>query len=143
MEQIDRKPLEMISLQNLTATPSRPQRMLQGYGMQVKYRPGKELSWSDTLSRQPNDQQKTPINLDLKIHFVEFSPQKLQNIQEQVNKDPVLAELRDPVLNGSIRDELVIENGILLKGERIVLSNTLQPEILEKIHAGHQGVEKC
>ena len=40
-------------------------------------------------------------------------------------------------------DELSVENGMLLKGERIVIRRSLQQDILQQIHAGHQGAEKC
>ena len=49
----DHRPLEMISLMNLTAVPARLQRMLlrlQQYDMVITYRPGKEMPLADTLS---------------------------------------------------------------------------------------------
>jgi len=41
------------------------------------------------------------------------------------------------------RDELSIENGLILKGERVVISETERGDIIERIHQVHQGVEKC
>lgn len=43
----------------------------------------------------------------------------------------------------SYRDELAIENGILMKSNRIIIPKVMQQEILQKIHYGHQGMEKC
>jgi transposase InsO family protein len=43
---------------------------------------------------------------------------------------------------GAYRDEITIENGILMKGKRILIPTTLQVEILGKLHAAHQGEEK-
>ena len=43
----------------------------------------------------------------------------------------------------SYRDELSVENGMQLKGERIVIHRTMQKDILQLIRAGHQGAEKC
>ncbi|CAB3986270.1 Hypothetical predicted protein [Paramuricea clavata] len=40
------------------------------------------------------------------------------------------------------RDEISIENGILMKGKRIIIPSTLQVEIVGKLHAAHQGAEK-
>ena len=41
------------------------------------------------------------------------------------------------------REELTIEDGLILKGERIVIPPTLRPEILDTLHKGHLGQEKC
>ncbi len=41
------------------------------------------------------------------------------------------------------RDELSIENDLVLKGDCILIPQSQQADILEKIHAGHQGAEKC
>lgn len=39
--------------------------------------------------------------------------------------------------------ELSISKGLLLRGNRLVIPPTLQPEILTKLHSGHQGMTKC
>ena len=40
------------------------------------------------------------------------------------------------------RDELSIEDGLIVKGERIVIPASMTKEILEKLHAANQGAEK-
>ena len=42
-----------------------------------------------------------------------------------------------------MRDELSIDSNILLYRRRIVVLKSLQQETLQKIHAGHQGIQKC
>ena len=157
----DHKPLEMISLKNLTAAPPRLQRMLlrlQGYDTTIKYRPGKEMILADSMSRLPS-QNNEQIALDVKINFVQFSSDKLKQIQQETSKDPVLSALKDIIIDcwpesqkqlptqlrpyWSYRDELSVENGLILKGSRIVIPDTMHEDILSKIHAGHQGAEKC
>ena len=69
----DHKPLEMISLKNLTAAPPRLQRMLlrlQGYDMTIVYRPGKEMTLADGFFRLPNKKTWEETNLDIKVDFV-------------------------------------------------------------------------
>ena len=59
------KPLEMISLKNLTSAPPRLQRMLlriQGYDMTIKYRPGRDMLVADAMSRLPNNRH-SPLTL--------------------------------------------------------------------------------
>jgi len=41
------------------------------------------------------------------------------------------------------RDELGIEDGIILKGSRIIIPQSLRAEVLEQLHYAHQGIEKC
>ena len=44
---------------------------------------------------------------------------------------------------GPNRNELSVDDGVVIKGERIVIPETMQHEALQKIHAGHQGINKC
>ena len=146
----DHKPLGMICLKNLTPAPLWFQRMLlrlQEYDMVIKYRPGKEIllfRWTIQTSQQKN----RVIDLDVKVDFVQFSAEKLTQIHQATNADPVLCELRVWILQGwpescrelhkdlqlywSYWDELSIENGILLKGDRILISKSMQTKTLEK-----------
>ena len=41
------------------------------------------------------------------------------------------------------RDELNVEDGLVLKGQRIILPKSLHASALEQIHYAHQGAEKC
>lgn len=157
----DHKPLEMITLKNLGAAPPRLQRLLlrlQGYDMTVKYKPGKEMLLSDAMSRLnplPPESPETPTRVD----FVMFSERKLQEIRNATSQDSELCTLRDVILEGwpeerreldkclmsywPFRDEMSIEDGIILKGSRIVIPKSLTKEYLSKLHEGHQGIIKC
>jgi hypothetical protein len=99
----DHNPLEMIDAKNLKAAPPRLQRMLlelQGYDYRIRYRPGKEITLADGLSRLPNRENSSPIKLDIKIHFVQFSTQKLSKLKEESHKDPEIAALREIIAEG-------------------------------------------
>ncbi|PIK55858.1 hypothetical protein BSL78_07250 [Apostichopus japonicus] len=41
------------------------------------------------------------------------------------------------------RDELSVEDGLIIKGDRIVIPKTMQKDILRKLHEAHQGITKC
>ena len=43
----------------------------------------------------------------------------------------------------SMRDELSIYDGLVFKGERLVVPQGLRAEIKKDIHASHAGVEGC
>jgi hypothetical protein len=42
----------------------------------------------------------------------------------------------------TFRDEITTEDGIAMKGQRIIIPHSMQSMILSKLHAGHQGSEK-
>ena len=67
MVETDHKPLEMISLKNLTAAPAHLQRMLlhlQQYDLVITYWPGREMLLVDALTCLPS-RTNTEIKLDL------------------------------------------------------------------------------
>jgi hypothetical protein len=158
----DHKPLEMIHLKNLMSAPPRLQRMLlrlQGYDVTIRYKPGKMMLLSDGLSRL-NPLPKGPIEKKtVQINFVQFSSTRVDILKEATSSDPELAALRDIIVDGwperrqsvpkplqpywPFRDELSIEDGLVLKGDRIVIPQAQQKKILETIHEGHQGTTKC
>ncbi|CAB4039171.1 Hypothetical predicted protein [Paramuricea clavata] len=41
----------------------------------------------------------------------------------------------------SVRDELVIDNGVILKSQRVVVPESLRRVYIEQLHRGHPGVE--
>ena len=41
------------------------------------------------------------------------------------------------------RDELTIEDGILMKGQKIISPTSLKQQYIDKIHAGHTGIGSC
>lgn len=41
------------------------------------------------------------------------------------------------------RDELTLQNGIIFKGERIVISSSLNSDMMAKTHASHIGIQGC
>ena len=41
------------------------------------------------------------------------------------------------------REDLSMENSLITKGARLLIPSTLSRKILEQIHDGHQGIEKC
>ena len=159
----DHKPLESIHLKHLTAAPPRLQRMLlrlQPYNLTIKYVPGKDLKIADALSRLSPEEDMPVRDLNVQIHeiYPQFSDNLLEQIRFETSKDNELSKLREVIHTGwpdhqtklpsvlkpywSYRDEMTVEDGIIQKGSRIVIPKTLQENILSKLHAAHQGIEK-
>ena len=123
--------------------------------MTIKYPPGPEMVLPDGLSRNPNIGKEKAIDLDTKKNFIQFSMEKLTPPQAATAEDSITIQLMDAIINGwperqrqvpnelkpywPYQDELSVENGIILKGDRIVMPKALQQDALQNIHAGHQG----
>ena len=114
------------------------------------------MTWSSNIDQAKRcywqmdypDPPPKVIDLDVKVDFVQFSTEKLTQIRQATNADPIVCELRVRILQGwlesrrelhkdlqpfwSYRDELPIEKGILLKGDRILIPKSMQTETLEK-----------
>ena len=158
--QSDQKPLEMIHRKNLAAAPQILQRMLlrlQPYDFELRYKPGKEMALADTMSRQPS-RYKEQIELDVQITFVQFSTKILQELRGETQTDDELCALKTVITDGwperqsslpatlrpywSCRDELSIEDSLIMKGDRLAIPSSMQVQILAKLHESHQGIEK-
>ena len=130
---------------------------LQPYDVTVIYRPGKAMLLPDTLSRLPMSDD-THIDLDLHVTFVKFTQPRLQALQQHTASDMTLTKLKDVIVSGwperrqdlpkvlhpfwPFRDELAVEDGLIIKGKCIVIPATQQQLILSQLHEGHQGSAK-
>lgn len=92
------------------------------------------------------------------IHFVS-SLVKLTAVKSATSEDATMNLLKDVIFNGwppfrkmcpqelweywNFRCDLVLEDGLVLIGSRIVISRSMRDHVLEAIHLGHQGETKC
>ena len=96
----DHKPLVAIHAKPLIRAPKRLQSMLlrtQLYDYELFYKPGKEMTLSDTLSRAPvdNDSQE-PDSLE-RVNSLTLSPctkARLSQIRAETDRDETLTELK-------------------------------------------------
>ena len=109
----------------------------------VKYVKGAEVPITDALSRvspQPAPPEGEFPQLDIQqiIENLPASPIKLQQIRNETANEPTLSKLFDVIHQQwsatrekcsnalhNFREELTIEDGLILKQERIVMPNTL------------------
>ena len=159
----DHRPLQHIHKKNLMQAPPRLQRILlrlQAYDIEIRYKPGKEMVVADALSRlSPVEKHEIP-EMKVRIHHVvSVTPTKLELIRQETATDMTLQLLKQQVTDGwpdsikkiqcsirpywSVRDDVAIEDGTVLVGSRIVIPNSLRQNILQQIHSGHQGIDKC
>ena len=166
----DHQPLKSIFNKSITQCPPRIQRFfmkLQKYDFDLEYAPGKTMVVSDALSRAFIDSNSSP-ELDESdiIHHVHsviaslpISTARLTQLQNETASDPVLQQLKQFTLTGwpqqtqqippavkpyfAIRGEITYNEGLLLKGQRIIIPTSLRPSMKEIIHQGHNGIARC
>ena len=165
----DHKPLETLFKKSISDAPPRIQRMIMTLvkypDMTLKFVPGKSLKMAGTLSRAPLISQNAPETneLDCQVHLVTsnlpISDQKMVDFRYATNNDLVLNSLKHVILKGwpnyysqcpqevreywQHRDTLNVEDGLIYKGERLVVPRTMRNLIKTKIHEGHLGITKC
>jgi len=161
----DHKPLERIMTKALRDVPRRLQNMrmrLQHYDLVVEYKPGRDQMVADMLSRTaareepPEDDQ-----IDNTVHHItEAIPGNLQKvILEETSKDQVLRTLVMMIGRGwpedrkmvpaevrpyhFCRDEMAVYDGLVYRGERLVIPQRCRAAVKAEIHVAHQGVQAC
>ncbi|KAL5471566.1 hypothetical protein EMCRGX_G029693 [Ephydatia muelleri] len=78
----------------------------------------------------------------------------IQKIKELTESDNTLQKLKSIIRSGidlsedvqsywNFRNELSEAEGIILKGEKIVIPTSLRKDMLTRIHRGHLGIVKC
>ena len=167
----DHKPL--VPLLSTTCLHSLPPRVLRfrlrlnRFDYDICHVPGKKLCTADTLSRAPiaepgpNSiafQNELELFMEAVTSSLPTSHNRLQEYCDEQKVDPVCSRIRSYCTSGwpdisqippdlkpyaEIRSELTLCNDILLRGWRIVVPTSLQNMTLEKIHHGHQGIQKC
>ena len=162
----DHKHLEAIFKKPLHQAPARLQKMImsiQKYPINLVICPGKQLIIVDTLSRaylseQPDNSMSFKFEVNV-ISTLPISHSKLEQLQLMTQSDSALQQLMQLTMQGwpehkanvptlclpywSFRDQISFGDGILFKGEKIIIPKAMQPEMLKLIHSSHLGIEKC
>ena len=156
----DHKPLQTIFQKPISLAPSRLQRMLlrfSVYNVQVKYVGSKSVLFADTLSRLDPSKAKEIPGLDISIaQVIKVEPARLVSLQEETKTDRTLVELSNLITTGwpesmqdlpqhlhpywCFRDELTILDGLVIKGNRVIIPTRMRPDTLSRLHDAHQGI---
>ena len=88
-----------------------------------------------------------------------MSPRRLQELRDATESDCVLQKLIQVTLGGwpsqksdtdldvrayyNVRHELTVQNGLVFKGNRIVVPTSVQKDIIATVHRSHQGIQGC
>ena len=99
-----------------------------------------------------------PIELHQNIHNLHFEPDRLNIVRGAIERDPIHSTIYRLTLNGwpdkvyevpgiaqqfwGTHDELTVENGVLLKGDRVCIPPELYERMFSDLHGNHRGIEK-
>ena len=141
---------------------------LRPYQLQATWRKGTDNAFADALSRYPVQQPspddelgQDPSVSGLSIRAClrdDSSNLRMHTLQEAALADPDYQLLRQTVLNGfpacktalphplrpywNGREHLLVDNGLVLRGERLVIPRSLRRSVLRDLHAAHQGLTR-
>lgn len=166
--QSDHKPLENIVRKPLLSAPKRLQRMMmriQKYDVDVVYLPGKDMVLADTLSRAylPECSSHGSVEAEIEtinmIQHVPIAADTLSSIRSATKEDATLQILIETMQKGwpkdkamtakeirayfSFQDELSHQDGVVFRGERVVIPDALRRDITCRLHASHLGIDGC
>ena len=124
-----------------------------------------EIPLADALSRvtslpmEEDGIQLSFIAVNLITANIPYSSNELDIICEETRKDPTIKLLMLYISTGwpcecrrlpqelhpywNFREDLSVEDGLVTKGFRLLIPSTLKWKVMEQIHEGHQGMEKC
>ena len=144
---------------------------LQQYDVTINYRQGKNMHIADTLSRaylpetseteenlevlrfheeleNINMVQNLPVSDEAKnaIRVETSNDEDLQSLVQVVQKGwpEMKAALPAPVKQYfQLRDELSVQDGVLFRGNRVIIPRSMRADTLKKIHQSHIGINGC
>ena len=137
---------------------------LMKYNVSLVYKPGREMFAPVTLSRAALP-KKSPSSeaWDAQVHLMvtslPISDEKLQMFHKATADDETLQQLHQHIQTGwpekksdipacirpyiGFQEELSEADGLLFKGEQLIVPAALQRDMLHKLHEGHLGRDKC
>ena len=133
---------------------------LSAYKYTMSYKPGAQHGNADLLSRLPLPSVPRDVPLPgetiLLLQNLRSSPVTVKQIKLWTARDLVLAKVAEMLLSGwsmqsvdedfqpyhQRREELSLQDGCTLWGNRVVAPKTARHQILDKLHEGHSGISR-
>ncbi len=160
----DHKPLVNIWNKPLNKAPMRLQKMLlqlQPYSIELVYRKGKDIPVPDALSRLylPEEGEKL-VDDEVMVSVVDtnFSHDRQAELRCETAEDTTLQMLSNTVRNGwpeerrrlpnelkpywEFREEISVTDGIVYRGDRVVIPEKMRQRMLDLVHQAHLGIVK-
>ena len=130
----------------------------RAYNYTITYKPGLQHGNADLLSGLPlpGAPKEVPLPGDT-IHLLDnlqVSPISVAQIKRWMASDPILSKVSEMLLYGRTvkdtadefqpylrrREELSLQDGCILRGNRVMVPEVACQRILEELHEGHPGI---
>ena len=162
--------MSLLSTKNVADLPARIQRFrmrMMCFTYTISHVPGRDLYTSEALSRAPivrplkQEEEKQTDDakayVDSVIKRVPASEDGLEELRSQQQQDEVTQGNSSPIVlmvgprNPTFsplkacwpeRGEMTVQQGLLLKGNRLVIPVSMRLDVLDKLNEGHQGITK-
>ena len=162
----DHKPLKHLFGEDKAIPPMASARLqrwaliLSAYQYRIVHKPGKENANADVLSRLPLPECPSEVPLPgetvLLLETLEASPVNAKQIAKWTERDPVLSKVKKWLTDGwperereedlrpyrQRKDELSLQDGCILWGQRVIVPEPGHKLVVEELHAGHQGISR-
>lgn len=164
--------LSLLGAQAVDALPPRIQHFrmrLMRYSYLISHVPGKNLWTADTLSHVPLQADTSNADKELMestniyicdniMENLPMSPSYIDSLRQHLKEDSVCSKVMKmchdewpefSLCEGTLKRYwvecafLTVQDGLLLKGTRLVIPAALRNDVSSKLHEGHQGVTKC
>ena len=157
----DHKPLEVIMKKPLALAPRRLQNMLMramNYDFEVTWKKGETQVIADLLSRSTTDGGDEDFEAVNACTFLSMGADKIKRIQKETDADEVMIKLKETIMTGwperedtpailtpyhSFSDEMTIQDGVIFKGDRVVIPANMRAEMKKEVHGAHGGMQAC
>ena len=136
---------------------------LQKYNTDVHYECGTKMYIADLLSRaylpEVRSEDGKEFELVNMVKLLPASDPKLSEIQRKTEADQTLQVVKSFILKGwpnnksdlplqaapdyTLRDELTVQDGVILRGKRLVIPASLRKQMKNKLHSSHMETESC
>lgn len=157
----DHQPLQTIFKKPIQSAPPRLQRILFDlavYSPTVIYKKGKDIPIPDALSRDCNHQSEDEEEDNLEVNVIlPISNNFTKMLREEIAKDEKMQKLVKNIMHGwqendkyvdneikhftTFKEELAFYDGLLFKGHKLVIPDSLKLHVLKLIHEGHLGIQ--
>ena len=92
------------------------------------------------------------------IRYLPATDDRLKELRDQLQQDAVTRQIMTYCTDGwpdkskldgavkpywTVSGELTVQQGLLMKGSRLVIPISMRLDILDRLHEGHQGITRC
>ena len=135
------------------------------YRISIIYKSGPESFIADWLSRYNHEENKDEVinGLDIRVDVVQVVTNvpecmSIQQIQQATKQDEHLQRLQHFIITcwpdareqlhqdtkpyQSIKDDMSVIDGVIMKGRCIIIPKVLQQEALDQLHVNYMGIEE-